>query len=101
MPRLTFLGALAVVASVASSASAFVTGNGAVSALRSSCVDRTTSAQHVQRQRRGDAQQLRAAAGDGEEGGGFVNPYTAFRKWQMDLVSRLVDTPGTFWGAVR
>lgn len=34
---------------------------------------------------------LRAGASDAEEeegeGGGFPNPYTAFRKWQMELVS--------------
>ena len=83
MLRFTFLAALAVVACLVSSAAAFVAGGGA-GLVRTSCVDGTTSAQHVQRR---DAQQLRAAAGDGEEGGGFVNPYTAFRKWQMDLVS--------------
>lgn len=33
-------------------------------------------------------QPLRAAASDDEEaGGGFVNPYTAFRKWQKGIVS--------------
>lgn len=86
MPRLTFLAAVAVVAGLFSSAAAFVVGTGAAGyGLRSSCVAGTTSAKHVQR--RGGVQQLRAAAGDGEEGGGFVNPYTAFRKWQMDLVS--------------
>lgn len=33
-------------------------------------------------------QPLRAAASDDEKaGGGFVNPYTAFRKWQKEVVS--------------
>lgn len=31
-------------------------------------------------------QPLRATSPDNDEEGGFVNPYTAFRKWQKELV---------------
>eukprot|EP00752_Nemacystus_decipiens_P017926 g16069.t1 len=82
MTRTVISVALAVVACLVSSAAAFVSGVGAV--LRTSCVPATSTTQHVYR--RDAHQQLRAAADDGEEGGGFVNPYTAFRKWQMELI---------------
>ena len=86
-----------VLAFLASTSTAFVAGGG--SALRSSLGRTTFSSEHVQLLEKGSARQqqprprpvvglqsLRASAEDEEAGGGFKNPYNAFRKWQMDLV---------------
>ncbi|CAM9579393.1 unnamed protein product [Hapterophycus canaliculatus] len=83
-----FFLAVAAALCMVSTAAAFVAGGTSQSCVR--C--RTTSApqNHVQQQRQqrrqGGVRSLRAASDDGDEGGGFVNPYTAFRKWQMDLI---------------
>ncbi|CAM9631357.1 unnamed protein product [Choristocarpus tenellus] len=45
------------------------------------------------------SQPLRAASDDGEEGG-FVNPYTAFRKWQMELIDSKARSDPKFEDAV-
>ena len=86
---------VSVVACLASTSTAFVAIGG--SALRSSLGRTTFSPKHVHAQGSSNARQqsrprpigvqsLRASAEDEEGGGGFKNPYTAFRKWQMDLV---------------
>ena len=97
--RATAFAAFIAASSTASKSIAFVAGG--------SCVQRqTVSAKHHERFRDavGEKRVLPSniargarslqAAGDGKaEGeGGFVNPYTAFRKWQMDLVR---CNPGT------
>jgi len=79
-PRLFLLAA--VVADLVCSAASFVVGSRTGLVRSTSCVGRrTTSADHVR------VKQLRASSEEGESGG-FVNPYTAFRKWQMDLVRK-------------
>ncbi|CAM9844570.1 unnamed protein product [Laminaria digitata] len=87
-----------VVACLASTSTAFVVGGG--SALRLSLGGTTFASKHVQhlsqqsstsrrqqsRPRPVGIQSLRASVEDEEGGGGFKNPYNAFRQWQMDLV---------------
>lgn len=74
--------------SFASPASAFVVG-GPLRVRSTTPADASSRITHVSSARR--SQQgvvgLRAAASDEEGEGGFVNPYTAFRKWQLDTVS--------------
>ncbi|CAN0254944.1 unnamed protein product [Ectocarpus sp. 12 AP-2014] len=67
-----------------SSAAAFVASGGG-HAVRTRAA--TSAGQHVQPavQQRG-VQALGASEDGAGEDGGFVNPYTAFRKWQMDLI---------------
>lgn len=113
LARIAALVAVLVVC-LLSTATAFVSGGGA--ALRTSilCLDRThvssplrqqqqqrqlQHATHVPRRRLG-VQSLRAASDQEEEQGGFVNPYTAFRKWQLDLVRRSVHLGGGRHGGV-
>lgn len=85
-----------VVACLASNSTAFVAVGG--STLRSSLGRASFSPKHVHpkessskrrqqsRPRHIGVQSLHASAEDEEGGGGFKNPYTAFRQWQMDLV---------------
>lgn len=101
-PRLFFVAA--VVASLVCSAASFVVGSSSGLVRSASGVGRGTTsaaADHDPVQKRGVAvQPLRASADDGE-GGGFVNPYTAFRKWQMELVRRYPKRCGRQFVRVR
>lgn len=94
LARAAALGA-AVVVCLASTATAFISG-GSMS-LRTSVpfVGRTYVSSPMQRQlqrathvprRRLGINSLRATSDQEEEQSGFVNPYTAFRKWQLELV---------------
>lgn len=78
----------AAVACLLSTAAAFVSGGGNA-VLRTRAATSAGQQQHVQPVQQQGVQALRASEDGGEEGG-FVNPYTAFRKWQMDLVSSSV-----------
>lgn len=84
-------------ACLASSVAAFlVSGAGSVLRTSAGCISQQQQQQSATQAQAADLHRvarhagvraLRAAADDGDEGGGgFVNPYTAFRKWQMDLV---------------
>lgn len=77
----------AAVACLVSTVAAFVASGGG-HAIRTRAAT-SAGRQHVQPVQRRGVQALGASEGGGEEGG-FVNPYTAFRKWQMDLVSSSV-----------
>ncbi|CAM9454098.1 unnamed protein product [Ectocarpus fasciculatus] len=74
----------AAVACLLSTAAAFVSGGGNA-VLRTRAATSAGQQQHVQPVQQQGVQALRASEDGGEEGG-FVNPYTAFRKWQMDLI---------------